>query len=370
MAHFAALATLPGAGPAYGVVRQVSSVTSLYAKKSNDVCLLLFPCPGVLLCVFSECFDIVNQLLALSGDVELNPGPNTRHQVQDSLPDVQSKQLEDMFAILETLNTRSAKMQLDQKAFIKSIDDLKNSQLKLEDLSEMNERLTNVERKTVTIDETEKEVHPFQQLVDQLSSENSQLRARLPELEDRQRRDNLLFYGMPDAQSESWAQSEEKLVKVLSSCLEILSSEILIDRAHRLGGFASEKCRPIIAKFSSFKVKQRILLNCSKLKDEKITLSEDFSLATRHARKQLVGFGKSQPLTFKLRFNKLYIKNKCYSYNHSDDSVHEIPSASRCQPTVTVDHVLQTPSAGCNPPHTACQQKLMAGQGEEQTLLS
>ncbi|XP_077516720.1 uncharacterized protein LOC144127627 [Amblyomma americanum] len=329
---------------------QVSSVTSLYAKKSNDVCLLLFPRPGVLLCVFSECFDIVNQLLALSGDVELNPGPNTRHQVQDSLPDVQSKQLEDIFAILEALNTRTAKMQLDQKAFIKSIDDFKKSQLKLEeDLSEMNKRLTNVERKTVTIDETEKKVHPFQQLVDQLSCEYSQLRARLSELEDRQRRDNLLFYGIPDAQSESWAQSEEKLVKVLSSCLEIPSSEILIDRAHRLGRFASEKCRPIIAKFSSFKVKQRILLNCSKLKDEKITLSEDFSFATRHARKKLVEFGKSQPLTFKLRFNKLYIKNKCYSYNHSDDSVHEIPSAFLLPTNRSEDPTNDTHSASAPP---------------------
>ncbi|XP_077516735.1 uncharacterized protein LOC144127664 [Amblyomma americanum] len=299
--------------------------------------------------IICECIDILNQLLALSGDVELNPGPNTRHQVQDSLPDVQSKQLEDMFAILETLNTRTAKIQLDQKAFIKSIDDLRKSQLKIEDLSEMNKRLTNVEHQTVTIDETEKEVHPFQQLVVQLSSENSQLRARLSELEDRQRRDNLLFYGIPDAQSGSWAQSEEKLVKVLSSCLEIPTSEILIDRAHRLGEFASKKCRPIIAKFLSFKVKQRILLNFSKLKDEKITLSEDFSFATLHARKKLVEFGKSEPLTFKLRFNKLYIKNKCYSYNHSDDSVHEIPSAFPLPTDRTEDPTNDTHSASAPP---------------------
>ncbi|XP_049520487.1 uncharacterized protein LOC125944211 [Dermacentor silvarum] len=256
---------------------QVSPVTSMYAKKSNNVCLLLFPRPGVLFCVLHDCFDVVIQLLMLSGDVELNPGPSTRTQTQ-------------------------------------------------EHLTEIDKRLKEVECKTVALQEFEEQAQCLRQSINQINGENVQLRSKQAELEDMQRRDNLLFYGLSDTQSESWAQSEEKLINLLSSCLEMSRSEILIERAHRLGGYSSNKCRPIIAKFSSFKMKQQILLNNSKLKEGNISVSDDYSPATRLARKKLVEFGKSQPLTFKLRFNKLYINKKCYTYNPADDCVREISS--------------------------------------------
>ncbi|XP_037515597.1 uncharacterized protein LOC119392168 [Rhipicephalus sanguineus] len=159
------------------------------------------------------------------------------------------------------------------------------------------------------------------------NSENDQLRAKQAELEYMQRRYNLLFYGLPDAQSVSWAQSEEKLINVHSPSLKVPPSEILVERAHRLGGFSSNKCRSIIAKFSSFKLKQQIRISSSKLKEENITVSEDYSPATRLARKKLSEFGKTQSSSFKLRFNKLHINKKCYIYSPSDDCVREISGA-------------------------------------------
>lgn len=193
-----------------------------------------------------------------------------------------------------------------------------------ENLTVLDKRLTEVECKTVAIEEVQEEIQRFRQSISHISSENDQLRARQSELEDMQRRDNLLFYGLPDAQSESWAQTEEKLMNVFSSRLEIAPSEILIERAHRLGGYHPNKCRPVIAKFSSFKLKQQILLSSSKLKEVNVAVSEDYSPATRLARKKLAEFGKTQSSRFKLRFNKLYVNRKCYIYNPSDDCVREI----------------------------------------------
>ncbi|XP_075550954.1 uncharacterized protein LOC142584669 isoform X1 [Dermacentor variabilis] len=61
---------------------------SLYAKKSDDICLLLFPCPVVLCETVHDCFSVAFLLLC-SGDIETNPGPTTRSESLseiDSLP--------------------------------------------------------------------------------------------------------------------------------------------------------------------------------------------------------------------------------------------------------------------------------------------
>ncbi|KAH8028362.1 hypothetical protein HPB51_016185 [Rhipicephalus microplus] len=46
------------------------------AKRSSNYCLLLLPCPNVLLDIVAECFVVIKELL-LCGDIEQNPGPNS-----------------------------------------------------------------------------------------------------------------------------------------------------------------------------------------------------------------------------------------------------------------------------------------------------
>lgn len=92
---------------------------------------------------------------------------------------------------------------------------------------------------------------------------------------------------------------------------------------HRLGGFIVNKCRPVIVKFTSFKTKESVFSSQQKLKSVGLSVSGDFSFATRHARRKLVEFGKSQGSPFKLRYNKLHVGGKCYSYDSSNDTVRE-----------------------------------------------
>ncbi|KAH6936767.1 hypothetical protein HPB50_021358 [Hyalomma asiaticum] len=161
-------------------------------------------------------------------------------------------------------------MDKDQAELIKSVEDLKNVQADFqENLSNMDKRLTEVECKTVALEEITDEVQRLRQTINELHSENAQSCAKQGQLEDMQRRDKLLFYGLPDTQSESWAQAEEKVVSVLSTCLNMSPPEILVERAHSLGRSNPNKCRPIIAKFLSFKLKQQILLNSYGLKEKK-----------------------------------------------------------------------------------------------------
>lgn len=137
----------------------------------------------------------------------------------------------------------------------------------------------------------------------------------LHDAENRLRRSNLLFFGLPDASDETWSASEKKIVQLCKETLGVEVEPSQIERAHRLGKFHAEKCRPIIVKFVLFKDKQRILENGLKFKDTDYAVREDFSLKTRIARKHLLDYAKSQPATYKLNVDKLRIGDITYVYD-------------------------------------------------------
>lgn len=118
------------------------------------------------------------------------------------------------------------------------------------------------------------------------------------------------------------------MLNVISGTLKLSVPKDMIQRAHRIGVFSDGKERPVIVKFSSFKLKQAVLLSSAKLKDESVSISEDYSFATRQARKKLVEFCKMSKCAFKLRYKTLHMNDKCYVYSHADNSVYEYRSTS------------------------------------------
>lgn len=80
-------------------------------------------------------------------------------------------------------------------------------------------------------------------------------------LEAQSRRDNLKFYNMHGESQETWEQSENKIRTYLSEKLGIDGCHI--ERAHRLPSKSTP--RPIIAKFSFFKDKEKVLKGVERL---------------------------------------------------------------------------------------------------------
>lgn len=150
------------------------------------------------------------------------------------------------------------------------------------------------------------------------------MQSRIDELEDRSRRNNLIFYGLPDAK-ETWQQTEAKLTEVLNETITSFPAGSF-ERAHRIGTLSPNKCRPVVAKFLNFKTKEQVFTARKLLKPKNITISEDFSPATRIARKKLTEFAKSQPGSppFQISYNKLIVNKKRYTYNAITDSIEEI----------------------------------------------
>ncbi|KAH9366150.1 hypothetical protein HPB48_000362 [Haemaphysalis longicornis] len=234
-----------------------------------------------------------------------------------------------MFALLQSVNSRTEKMEQDQVKLISSVNEIKNNQEAIErKVNDIDRRLAAVEAKACDNAEVGDELLQLRQLTDHLSRENARLHDEHSQLEDRMRRSNLLFYGLTDCPQEKWNQTEEKLVKEITTVFKSPVPSEALERVHRLGTYRPNQNRPVIAKFASFKLKQELLSLSGKFKENGITVSEDYSLQTRQARKKLVEFAKQRDVSFKLRYNKLLIGDKRYGYNFPDDSVYELGGAS------------------------------------------
>lgn len=242
----------------------------------------------------------------------------------------QLAQFTQMFHLLNELNSRSQRFETSQAELKTSIEEIKQSQKTIDaKITSIGERLTSVENKSLTL---ECEIDALRRENSDQKKVNAALHTRLNEMEDQSRRNNLLFYGIPDDASETWSQAEEKIKNALSSCFDKGSAgptanalSLDIERAHRLGKFFANQCRPVIVKFSSFKTKDQVMQLRARLKLNRISVSEDFCRATRLARKNLIEFGKTQNSTFKLSYNKLFVNDKCYIYDQELNRVLELP---------------------------------------------
>lgn len=63
------------------------------------------------------------------------------------------------------------------------------------------------------------------------------------DLENRSWRDNLLFFGISDAPTETWNKTESKVVELIPKTLKIKTDSRLIDQTHRIAIFTGGKQR-------------------------------------------------------------------------------------------------------------------------------
>lgn len=111
--------------------------------------------------------------------------------------------------------------------------------------------------------------------------------ARLDDAEDRSRRNNLLFYNIPDIATETAPESEEKVLNLLTNKLALSVGQEYISHARWIGRFSPNRARPLIFNFESHKSKEQILSKHTELKDSSIAVSEDYCTATHQARTNL-----------------------------------------------------------------------------------
>ncbi|XP_077548125.1 uncharacterized protein LOC144160898 [Haemaphysalis longicornis] len=282
---------------------QVGPSQDYNAKRSSNYCLLLLPCPHVLLDIIADCFLVVKELLLL-GDIEQNPGPNSE--------------------VLAAISKLTAHLDERHDNLQKSINDVKENQLLLDSkATDLTARLTVLEQKVTSLESVPDDTQMQGLVTAAVRHESAALSSRLDDFEDRSRRDNLIFYGLLDSVSETWAESELKVREILSASLKLELPNEAISRAHRIGTFVQNKCRPVIVRFSSFKTREGVFAKKSMLRSTPVSVSEDFCKATRNIQKKLLNFAKTTGQPYYLKYNKIVINKKSYVYCPVTDRVTE-----------------------------------------------
>ena len=146
--------------------------------------------------------------------------------------------------------------------------------------NKLNEKITSMERNLFSL---KKDIEVIQTTK---PSRAIEIENKLVDLEDRSRRKNLRINGIKEGKNETWEECEERVNCFLEEKLDMDTSEIWIERAHRVGEKKRGQERQIVVQFNSYKNKLDILRNCKKLKGTNFSIFEDFSKETASIRKE------------------------------------------------------------------------------------
>ena len=112
---------------------------------------------------------------------------------------------------------------------------------------------------------------------------------KLDDLENRSRRNNLRFEGIPESPNETWQESESKVKHLISSHMPEVGTDFVIERAHRVGTPRSDsKPRKIVARFLNYKDREAVFKAKKKLHGTNMFVNEDYSDRVIKKRTELI----------------------------------------------------------------------------------
>ena len=114
-----------------------------------------------------------------------------------------------------------------------------------EKFSKLNEKITSMERNLFSL---KKDIEVIQTTKPSWATE---IENKLVDFEDHSRRNNLRISGIKEGKNETWEECKERLNCFLEEKLDMDTSEIWIERAHRVGERKRGQERQIVVQFSS-----------------------------------------------------------------------------------------------------------------------
>ena len=188
-----------------------------------------------------------------------------------------------------------------------SVDDKLNRIMqKLLNIDDLSDKLTSLE---AGFDTTVSDVSEIKTDIKEFDLRMRSLEYKALDQEARGRRNNLLFWGIQETESENCEQS---VLDIINTKLEVgMDAPIAIQRAHRVGqkatryGKTRTKPRPIVICFRDYKDVENVLSNANKLKGTNISIGRDYPKEINDARQLLWPKYKEAK---KLRPKKVFLK--------------------------------------------------------------
>ena len=149
------------------------------------------------------------------------------------------------------------------------------------------------------------------------SAKESDLQAKVLDMQCRSMRDNLIFYKIPVEAGETDDDCVQKVLNLIENDLGIAnaSTDIKLHRAHRMGKYDPVKIRPIVAKFAYYPDRENVRKNAGKLKGKATGISQQFPREIMEKRRKLVPIMKEARENGKdayITVDKLYIDKRLY----------------------------------------------------------
>lgn len=167
------------------------------------------------------------------------------------------------------------------------------------------------------LDELTQTVTSYTAKVDDLQAQVNGLIRKIDDLENRSRRNNIIIFGVKESRGEPQQSLEEQVTKnIFEDLLKI--PDVAIERIHRIGRPAENKCRPVIIKLVDGRDKAKIFKNCCNLKDTEYSISEDFSPRVQAIRKKLWASAEAERargVKVALMFDKIKINGKLHQWD-------------------------------------------------------
>ncbi|KAJ4426405.1 hypothetical protein ANN_27219 [Periplaneta americana] len=157
----------------------------------------------------------------------------------------------------------------------------------------------------------------------ELQEENMMLKRKVKDLEEKKRKNNLVFFGIEEQERE---QSWETYEVILTVCWEGMGLDISngqVKEIYRVGHGANW---PILVKLANCMVKDMIMSKKSELKDSNIRIDSDFDYEVRCRRKVLVPFlkvARSNSHYTRLVKDKLKINGETFDVEFCLDSLNK-----------------------------------------------
>lgn len=275
-----------------------------------------------------------SQLLLRCGDIESNPGPppDTRQSrlscaggsmgkliAGDKGADAGGAKKQPTNAdIMGSLLDLTSRMETNFRRVDSKCDEVKDEMQQLrQEYSELKDEVKDLREEVSQL----KERNDFLERTNvDLHEACNSLSRKTDDLENRSKRNNLIFFGLGRSDNETNEDCENILQDLFTDTLE-LAEDVELDRAHRLN---SDKNSPIIARCVKYKQKQMVLKARGKLKGSDVFVSEDFSKRVRDVRKRLTPHLKTCKREGKqatIVYDYLLVDGRRYVVNENDDLV-------------------------------------------------
>ena len=188
------------------------------------------------------------------------------------------------------------------------------------------------------------EIHAFEQQIKVLND-------KIDNMDDKQRKDNLIISGLNEDMNENNEQCHKKTVKFIREKLNV--PEINIAAAHRIGKYKSQdKNRDVLVKFRTHDERDMVFRKKVNLKGQNIFIKEDFCKETLDIRKNLLPKLKEARNEGKVAFIKyreLVIKPEKFKRFHSKTDDVTTSTATKVQDAVQRIEDAETPDVSSLP---------------------